>query len=68
MINYIQQRNKDSSLMYNVLKGRLYGLEEERHLKTYLLEKHKNFFVEQASLDSSSKMFYKFKKNLVKEN
>jgi len=66
-LNYIQQRNKDSSLVANVLNGRLFGLEEERHLKTYLLEKHKRVFVDQASLDSSSKLFYSFKKLIKKE-
>ena len=66
-LNYLQQRNKDSSLVDNVLNGRLFGLEEERHLKTYLLEKHKRVFVDQASLDSSSKLFYSFKKLIKKE-
>lgn len=60
-LNYIQQRNKDSELIFNLINGRLYGLEEERHLKSYLLEKHKKEFITSASLDISSPQFYQFK-------
>jgi hypothetical protein len=65
-LNYIQQRNKDGRLVNNLLNGRVYGLEEERRLKAYLIENHKKVFIEKVELDTSSKKFYGFKKFLSK--
>ena len=66
-LNFVQQKNKDKSLLNNLLNGSVFGLDQERHLKTYLLEKHKKFFTQNIGLDISSKMFYKFKKIFNKD-
>ena len=62
---YIQQRNKDAFLLSNVINGSVYGLEEERHLKTYLLEKHKSLFLADVVLETSSNKFYRLKKAVL---
>jgi len=65
-LNYLQQRNKDGELIFNLVNGRVYGLEEERHLKSYLLEQHKKEFINDTGLDISSSKFYLFKKFINK--
>ena len=65
-LDYLQHRNKDNHLVSNLLNGTVYGLEEERHLKTYLIEKHKELFIRNLEVDLSSKQFYKFKKYIGK--
>lgn len=62
LLSYVQQRNKDAFLLVNVINGSVYGLEEERHLKTYLLEKHKDLFLADVELETSSDKFYRLKK------
>ena len=61
-LNYIQQRNKDSLLVQNLLNGKVYGLEEERRLKTFIIQRYKSSFVKKAELEKSSRQFYSFKK------
>ena len=63
-LNYIQQRNKDSSLVSNLINGSVFGLEEERRLKTYLIEQHKKVFIEKVELETSTKSFYLFKMSI----